>query len=76
METSARPTSRRGTDFSQELCRRGWYHSFELPDGTRIDGIIPLDTLKWRWTNFRLPAVLKSQIDSASCSGVFCVWIR
>ena len=29
---------RRGLDFSQELAERGWYHSFELPDGTRIQG--------------------------------------
>jgi hypothetical protein len=29
---------RRGGDFSQELAEKGWYHSFALPDGTRIEG--------------------------------------
>ena len=72
METSTRP-SRRGTDFSEELYQKGWYHSFELPDGTAIQGIIPLETLKWRWSKFPLPAVLKGKrvLDTGAWDGWF-----
>jgi len=65
--------SRRGTDFSDELYQRGWYHSFELPDGTQIAGYIPLETLKWRWSLFPLPAVLdgKRVLDTGAWDGWF-----
>ncbi len=65
--------SRRGQDFSEELYRRGWYHSFELPDGTRLEGIIPLDTLKWRWSRFPIPADLhgKRVLDTGAWDGWF-----
>jgi hypothetical protein len=33
---------------SRELAEKGWYHSFELPDGTLIDGVNPLDYLRMR----------------------------
>jgi tRNA (mo5U34)-methyltransferase len=73
METSAVRPSRRGRDFSQELYQRGWYHSFDLPDGTQIEGFIPLDTLKWRWSRFPIPAVLKGKrlLDTGAWDGWF-----
>ena len=73
METSTTRPSRRGTDFSQELAERGWYHSFDLPDGTHLEGIIPLETLKWRWARFPLPAVLKGKrvLDTGAWDGWF-----
>ena len=33
-----------------ELQQKGWYHSFELPDGTLIDGVMPLEWLRERWS--------------------------
>jgi len=35
--------ARKRLDRSRELAAKGWYHSFELPDGTLIDGVNPLD---------------------------------
>src|SRR6185369_4424818 len=32
--------ARRRIDFSKELAAKGWYHSFELPDGSFIDGFM------------------------------------
>jgi tRNA (mo5U34)-methyltransferase len=73
METSTARPARRGRDFSQELYRKGWYHSFDLPDGTQIEGFIPLDTLKWRWSRFPIPAVLKGKrvLDTGAWDGWF-----
>jgi tRNA (mo5U34)-methyltransferase len=73
METPSAGPSRRGRDFSEELYQKGWYHSFDLPDGTRIDGFISLDILKWRWSRFPLPAVLehKRVLDTGAWDGWF-----
>jgi tRNA (mo5U34)-methyltransferase len=73
MESSSVRPSRRGTDFSEELYRRGWYHSFHLPDGTQIAGFVPLDTLHWRWSQFSLPAVLRGKrlLDTGAWDGWF-----
>src|ERR1039458_962935 len=49
---------RRGKDFSQELAEKGWYHSFELPDGTRIEGFNQIDTLRKRYARFPIPVDL------------------
>jgi len=70
--TPARP-SVRGTDYSQELYRKGWYHSFEFPDGTRIDGVVPLQTERERWGRFPLPADLtgKRLLDTGAWDGWF-----
>ena len=65
--------SRRGLDFSEELYERGWYHSFELPDGRKIEGIIPLDALRNRWARFPMPADLRGKrvLDTGAWDGWF-----
>jgi tRNA (mo5U34)-methyltransferase len=70
--SNVRP-SRRGTDFSQELYRRGWYHSFDLPDGTQIEGYNTVETLKLRWSRFPIPAVLQGKrvLDTGAWDGWF-----
>lgn len=72
MQTSARK-SLRGRDFSQELYDKGWYHSFDLPDGTHIEGFISMDILKWRWSQFPLPADFKGKrvLDTGAWDGWF-----
>ena len=64
---------RRGKDFSQELAEKGWYHSFELPDGTRIEGYNQLGTLRKRYARFPIPADLtgKSVLDIGAWDGWF-----
>src|SRR3954470_7665904 len=52
--TPSRPP-RRGRDFSQELADKGWYHSFELPDGTRFEGHNTLEILNGRYRRFPIP---------------------
>jgi tRNA (mo5U34)-methyltransferase len=39
---------RRKQDFSEELARKGWIHSFLLPDGTSYDGYTTLEELQRR----------------------------
>ena len=48
---------RRGMDFSQELAKKGWYHSFELPDGTRIEGFDHIEWLRERYGRFPIPGI-------------------
>lgn len=40
MEPDSIREARKRQDRSRELAEKGWYHSFELPDGTMIDGVI------------------------------------
>jgi tRNA (mo5U34)-methyltransferase len=65
--------SRRGRDFSQELAHQGWYHSFELPDGTRFEGHNTLEILQRRWARFPLPADLRGRrvLDVGAWDGWF-----
>jgi tRNA (mo5U34)-methyltransferase len=65
--------SKRGKDFSQELAAQGWYHSFELPDGTRFEGHNTLDILRQRYGRFPLPAALtgKRVLDIGAWDGWF-----
>src|SRR5438552_17944176 len=44
--------ARRRIDFSKELAAKGWYHSFELPDGTFIDGFMTVEQQKRRYARF------------------------
>jgi tRNA (mo5U34)-methyltransferase len=64
---------RRGRDFSQELIEKGWYHSFELPDGTRFEGHNTLDILRRRYRRFPLPPDLHGRrvLDIGAWDGWF-----
>jgi len=66
--TSLRHQRRYQNDFSEELARKGWYHSFE-----GIDGAMPLVWLQERWARFPLPADLagKRVLDIGSWDGWF-----
>ena len=68
-----REMRRRQNDFTRELAEKGWYHSFELPDGTRIDGCMPLAWQRQRWSRFPLPADLtgKRVLDIGAWDGWF-----
>src|SRR5260370_34868471 len=46
---------RRKLDFSRELAEKGWYHSFELPDGTLIHGAMELEHQRGRFARFPIP---------------------
>jgi len=73
MQPSSKRPARRGTDFSPVLAERGWYHSFDLPDGTHLEGCIPLDALRERWARFPIPADLagKRVLDTGAWDGWF-----
>ena len=51
----------------------GWWHSFELPDGTRIQGTIPLEELRRRVAQFPIPDDLhgKRVLDIGAWDGWF-----
>ncbi|MCC7174176.1 MAG: DUF1698 domain-containing protein [Bryobacterales bacterium] len=51
----------------------GWYHSFELPGGTRIDGHVSLEVLRERYARFPIPADLsgKRVLDIGAWDGWF-----
>ena len=65
--------SRRGKDFSQELAAQGWYHSFELPDGSRFEGHNTLEILRQRYARFPIPADLSGRrvLDIGAWDGWF-----
>ncbi len=65
--------SRRGKDFSQELAEKGWYHSFELPDGTQIEGWNKIDMLRGRYERFPIPPDLTGRrvLDIGAWDGWF-----
>jgi len=66
--------ARRELAFGDGLASRdGWYHSMEFPDGTRIDGYIPLSSLHERYRDFGLPDDLngKSALDIGAWDGWF-----
>ena len=67
------PESARGLDFSQDLLAKGWYHSFEFPDGAVIDGYMPLAVQKERYARYPIPDNLsgKRVLDIGAWDGWF-----
>jgi tRNA (mo5U34)-methyltransferase len=65
--------ARRRIDFSKELAAKGWYHSFELPDGTFIDGFMTVEQQKRRYARFPIPDDLrgKTLLDIGAWDGWF-----
>jgi hypothetical protein len=47
--------------WNKQLSTKGWWHSFELPDGTRIDGVCDLAGLKNRIAQFPIPDDLQGK---------------
>ncbi len=64
---------RRKLDFSRELAEKGWYHSFELPDGTLIHGAMELEHQRGRFARFPIPEDLggKRVLDIGAWDGWF-----
>jgi tRNA (mo5U34)-methyltransferase len=56
-----------------ELEEKGWWHSFELPDGGRIDGVNSIDALKRRLAQYPIPADLRGKrvLDVGAWDGWF-----
>jgi len=73
MSSSLHEVRRYQNDFLEELQRKRWYHSFELPDGTRVDGVMPIEWLRQRWSRFPIPADLtgKRVLDIGPWDGWF-----
>jgi tRNA (mo5U34)-methyltransferase len=73
MQTDAIREARQRQDRSRELAEKGWYHSFELPDGTLIDGVNPLPRLQERFARFPIPGDLhgKRVLDIGAWDGWF-----
>jgi tRNA (mo5U34)-methyltransferase len=56
-----------------EFADKGWWHSFELPDGSRIDGVSDLDAQKRRIAQFPIPQDLRGKrvLDIGAWDGWF-----
>jgi tRNA (mo5U34)-methyltransferase len=52
---------------------KGWWHSFELPDGTRIDGVNAISGLQQRISKFPIPEDLRGKrvLDIGAWDGWF-----
>lgn len=63
----------RGLDFSQDLIAKGWYHSFEFPDGSVIDGYMSLAVQKERYARYPIPEDLRGKrvLDIGAWDGWF-----
>ena len=59
--------------WKQKLDHKGWWHSFELPDGTRIDGVNTVEGLQHRISRFPIPEDLhgKRVLDIGAWDGWF-----
>jgi tRNA (mo5U34)-methyltransferase len=60
-------------DWNRKLRELGWWHSFELPDGTLVEGVCSLDGLKRRLAKFPIPYDLtgKRVLDIGAWDGFF-----
>lgn len=72
-ENATKLELRRQADRSPALYKLGWYHSFEFPDGTAVEGVIPVDQLRERWARFPLPSDLSGKriLDIGAWDGWF-----
>jgi tRNA (mo5U34)-methyltransferase len=72
-ESPLREKRRKQNDFSADLAQKGWYHSFELPDGTAIQGVMQLDWQRKRWERYPIPPDLtgKRVLDIGAWDGWF-----
>jgi tRNA (mo5U34)-methyltransferase len=61
MTTESALAARRRRTWARELASKGWYHSFELPGGRVIDGVLGLEHLKSRLARFGLPEDLRGK---------------
>jgi len=76
MEATQKPSvleARKRIDFAKELAEKGWYHSFELPDGSRIDGFMSLEHERMRYARFPIPDDLRGKkvLDIGAWDGWF-----
>jgi tRNA (mo5U34)-methyltransferase len=71
--TKTAPEAARGLDFSQDLAKKGWYHSFEFADGTIIDGYMPLTVQKERYARYPISEDLRGKrvLDIGAWDGWF-----
>lgn len=60
-------------DWNRKLHELGWWHSFELPDGSVLEGVCSLDGLKRRLAQFPIPYDLsgKRVLDIGAWDGFF-----
>src|SRR5579862_9729421 len=60
-------------EWRTRLLEGGWWHSFELPDGTRIHGVSELAAQKMRIAQFPIPQDLsgKRVLDVGAWDGWF-----
>ncbi len=65
--------SRHAFDRSQDLAQKGWYHSIELNDGSVLEGLITLETLKRRLAAMPIPLDLRGKrvLDIGAWDGWF-----
>ena len=59
--------------WDKERAERGWWHSFELPDGTLIQGVCGVPSLKNRIEQFPIPQDLRGKrvLDIGAWDGWF-----
>ncbi len=59
--------------WDKERAERGWWHSFELPDGTLIQGVCGVQSLKNRIEQFPIPQDLRGKrvLDIGAWDGWF-----
>ena len=60
-------------EWNDQRSKKGWWHSFELPDGTRVDGVCTLESLKDRIARFPIQADLRGKrvLDIGTWDGWF-----